>query len=95
MRKIRATLPGIAERPHRAGGVIERDWIPALRGPELELGHHRPAELAELDGLGAELDFRVDPAEVEQVGRQPAEPPRLRPRALEQGRASSRSGVPD
>ena len=38
----------------------------------------------ELDRLRAQLDLGVEPAEIEQVGGQPRQPARLRPRPLEQ-----------
>ena len=56
----------------------------ALLGPELELGQHRAAQLAELDRLGAQLDLRVEPRQVEEVGGQPPEAPGLRTGTLQQ-----------
>ena len=88
---MRAIDAGIAERPDRVFAIRPQIGLDAALGaPELELGEHRPAELAELHRLGAQLDLRIDPREVEQVGRQPAEPPGLRPGPVEQ-----RAGVLD
>ena len=90
MRRIRAIAAGVAERPHRPAVVLQRELDPALVGAELELGHHRAAELAQLDRLGAQLHLGVDAREIEQVGGEPAEPARLGPRPVQQ-----RAGVLD
>ena len=76
-------LPG-SPRAHTDPPSRRAGCDPALGGAELELGQHRAAELAELDRLGAQLDLGVQAREVEQVGGQPAQPPRLGAGAVQQ-----------
>jgi hypothetical protein len=66
-----AAAPAALGRRHHAQLDVE------LARAQVELGGHRPHQLAELDRLRAELDRRVEPAEVEQLARQRGEPPQL------------------
>ena len=51
---------------------------------ELELGQHSPAQLAQLDRLGAQLHLCIETAQVEEVRGQSRQPARLGAGALEQ-----------
>ena len=45
---------------HGPGGAATSSSTLALAGAQLELGRHRAAELAELDGLAAQRDAGVE-----------------------------------
>ena len=68
---------GIAAAPARPGRRGDLEVEIALGGPQLELGRHGTAQLAQLDGLLAQRDGGVEPAEVEQLARQPGQSPQL------------------
>ena len=68
---------GIAAAPARPRRDGHLDLDVALGGPQLELGRHRAAQLAELDGLLAQRHVGVKPAEVEQLAGQPRQAPQL------------------
>ena len=77
MRTTRATAPGSPLPQHGPGGAGTSSVDVALAGAQLELGGHRAAQLAELDGLVAQRHVGVEPAEVEQLAGQPPEAPQL------------------
>ena len=77
----------VAERGHGRAAVagerglaVERDVAlaaqldPGLAGARLELGLHGGRDVAQVDRLAAQRDLAVEPAEVEQVGREPGQP---------------------
>ena len=86
---MRAMAPGSPRPQHGPGrgGDLERDA--ALLEAALELGADRAGELAELDGLRAHLDLRVEPAEVQQLGGQA-----LQARGLRAGAGDLLAGPP-
>ena len=68
---------GIAAAPARPGRRRDLELDVGLGGAQLELGGHRAAQLAELDGLVAQRHVGVEPAEVEQLAGQPRQAPQL------------------
>ena len=68
---------GVAAAPARPGRRRDLELDLGLGRAQLELGGHRAAQLAELDGLVAQRDVGVEPAEVEQLAGQPPEAPQL------------------
>ena len=77
MRTIRATLPGSACAHDWPSASVEHDGDVSRPGARVELGGNRARRLAELDRLAAQVDQRVDPAEVEQVRGERREAARL------------------
>ena len=69
---MRATAPGSPRPQHGPGGAETSSATPPSSNAALELGADRPGQLAELDGLRADLDLRVEAAEVQQLGGQAA-----------------------
>ena len=77
MRTTRATAPGSPLPQHGPGGAGTSSSTSLSAGAQLELGGHRAAQLAELDGLVAQRHVGVEAAEVEQLAGQPRQAPQL------------------
>ena len=77
----RAMAPGSPRPQHGPVGGATSSATPPPRRAALELGADRAGQLAQLDGLAAQLDLGVEAAEVQQLGGQAAEPRSLRPGA--------------
>ena len=94
MRTTRATAPGSPLPQHGPGGAGTSSVDVGLGRAQLELGGHRAAQLAELDGLVAQRHVGVEPAEVEQLAGQPRQAPQLAlgARAPGAGRPPGRDG---
>ena len=81
---------GVGLRPGAVADLVEHDRDLALLRAQVELGRHRARGLDELDRLVAQLEPGIDAAEVEQVLREPRQPPRLQPARARRARARRR-----
>ena len=73
----RAPRRRVAAAPARPGRRGDLELDVGLAGAQLELGGHRAAQLAQLDGLLAQRHVGVEPAEVQQLAGQPRQAPQL------------------